>query len=132
MIDPSFERPSTASLLGDALSQTARLVGAEIQLVRVEISDKIAVAIKAIVGIVVAAIFLIVAMIFLLQGLVALVVSYGLAISVANFAVGGAIAVLAAIAIVVALRSLSASNLKPNRSIRQIHEDAELVKGGAQ
>ncbi|WP_158808816.1 phage holin family protein [Beijerinckia sp. L45] len=129
MSDTDMARPSTASLLGEALSQTSRLVAAEIQLVRIEISDKISIAIKAIVGIVVAAVFLIVAMIFLLQGVVALLVGFGLAVSVANFAVGGGIAVLAAIAIVVALRSLSASKLKPSRTIRQMQENSELVKG---
>ena len=129
MIDTDMARPSTASLLGEALSQTSRLVGAEIQLVRVEISDKLSIAVKAVVAIVVAAVFLIVAMIFLLQGVVALLVGFGLAMSTANFAVGGAIAVLAAIAIFVALRSLSPSKLKPSRTIRQMHENTDLMKG---
>ena len=130
MIDMDTARPSTASLLGEALSQTSRLVGAEIQLVRVEIGEKVSIAVKAIVGIVVAAVFLIVAMIFLLQGVVALLVGFGLAVSTANFAVGAAIAVLAAIAIFVALRSLSVSKLKPNRTLRQIHENSDLMKAG--
>src|ERR1700709_397252 len=83
MIDMDTARPSTASLLGEALSQTSRLVGAEIQLVRLEISDKLSIALKAIIGIVIAAVFLIVAMIFLLQGVVALLVGFGLAVSTA-------------------------------------------------
>lgn len=130
MIDMEPTRPSTASLLGEALSQTSRLVGAEIQLLRVETSDKLSIAIKAIVGIVVAAVFLIVAMIFLLQGVVALLVGFGLTVSTANFAVGAAIAVLAAFAIFIALRSLSPAKLKPNRTIRQMQENTELMKGG--
>jgi hypothetical protein len=130
MSDTDTPRPSTASLLGEALSHTSRLVGAEIQLLRVEISDKLSTAVKAVVGMVVAAVFLIAAMIFLLQGLVALLVGFGLAVSTANFAVGGAIAVIAAIAIVVALRSLSPAKLTPSRTLRQMHENTELVKGG--
>ena len=130
MIDTDTARPSTASLLGEALSQTSRLVAAEIQLVRIEITDKLSTAVKAVVGIVIAAVFMIVAMIFLLQGVVALLVAFGLAVSTANFAVGGAIAVLAAVAIFIALRSLSSSKLKPSRTLRQMHENTELMKGG--
>ena len=130
MIETGAARSSTASLLGEALSQTSRLVAAEIQLVRIEMSEKISTAVKAVVAIVVAAIFLLVAMIFLLSGLVALLVSFGLSTSNANFAVGGGIAVVALIAIFAASRSLSASKLKPGRSLRQIGENTALVKEG--
>ncbi len=130
MIETGASRSSTASLLGEALSQTSRLVAAELQLVRIEMSEKIATAVKAVVAIVVAAIFLLVAMIFLLSGLVALLIRLGLSPSNANFAVGGGIALVALVAIFAASRSLSASRLKPGRSIRQIGEDATLVKDG--
>lgn len=130
MIETGAARSSTTSLLGEALSQTSRLVVAEIQLVRVEMSEKIATAVKAVVALVVAAIFLLVAMIFLLSGLVALLIGFGLSASNANFAVGGAIAVIAIVAILVAARGLSASRLKPGRSLRQMGESAALVKEG--
>lgn len=131
MIDTGGARSSTASLLGEALSQTSRLVAAEIQLVRLEMSEKISTAVKAVVAIVVAAIFLLVAMIFLLSGLVALLVGFGLTVAEANFAVGGVIAIIALIALFVASRSLSTSKLKPGRSLRQIGESTAMVKESA-
>ena len=129
MTDTDMARPSTASLLGEALSQTSRLIGAEIQLVRIEMSDKLSTAMKAIVGLVVAAVFLIVAMIFLLQGVVALLIGLGLGVSTANFAVGGVIAVVAIVAILLAMRNLAASKLRPTRTLRQMHENSEMMKG---
>ncbi len=131
MIETGAPRSSTAGLLGEALSQTSRLVAAEIQLVRIELSEKISTAVKAVLAIVVAAIFLLIALIFLLSGLVALLIQFGLSASSANFAIGGGIAVVALIAIFAASRSLSASKLKPGRSIRQIGENAAIVREGA-
>ena len=131
MIETGATRSSTASLLGEALSQTSRLVAAEVQLARLEMSEKISTAVKAVIAIVVAAIFLLVAMIFLLSGLVALLVHLGLSGSNANFAVGGAIAVVAIIAIIAASRSLSASKLKPGRSMRQMSENTAMMKESA-
>jgi hypothetical protein len=129
MGDWKISRPSTASLIGDALAKTSQLIGSELHLVQVEISEKITEEITAVVSMIVAAIFLIVALIFLLQGLVAVLVQAGLAASTANFAVGGGIAVVALITILIAARSLSASKLVPSRSLRQAHQSAELVRG---
>lgn len=128
MIEIETERPSTTALLGEALAKTSRLIGSEIQLARIEVSEKISTAIKAVVALVFAAVFLIVALIFLLQGVVALIVGFGLAASTANFIVGCAIAIVAALAIVLALRSLSPAHLRPERSLRQLHEDAAVMK----
>ena len=132
MIDLDPGRPSTAGLLSDALNKISHLIGSELQLVGIEIGEKITVAVAAIVAMVVAAVFLIVALVFLLQGVVAALVTAGLSVALADFAVGAAVAVLALITIVVALRRVSASKLVPSRSLRQARETADLVKGPAQ
>ena len=130
MIESAPPRPSTAALFADALAKTSQLIGSEMRLVQIELSEKIATAIRAVVAIIAAAVFLIVALIFLLQGLVAVLVEHGLSASLSSFAVGGAIAVVALVAIVVASRSLSASNMRPAKSLRQLHENTTLMKDG--
>ena len=130
MTEPTDLRPSTTSLIGDAITQATGLFSAELQLVRLEATEKLVGALMALVAIVVAAVFMIVALIFLLQGLVGLIVAfthwpvYG-----ASFAVGGGIAIVAIIAILVALRGLSAAHLKPARTLRQVQRSTEIAKG---
>ncbi len=123
------DRPSTPSLIGDAIRQATALFSAEIQLVRLEATEKIVVVMVAIVSLIVAAVFIIVALIFLLQGLVEFLVHLGWAPFVASLAVGGGIAVVAIIAMLVAIRSLSATRLKPARALRQVRDTTDLVKG---
>ena len=130
MTDSPDDRPSTASLIGDAISQATSLVSTELHLVRLEATEKLIGALMAVVGIIFAAVFMMVALIFLLQGLVELLVAvthwpaFG-----ASFAVGGGIAVVAIIAIIVALRGLSAAKLSPTRTMRQVQHSTDAVKG---
>ena len=126
--DPS-ERPSTPSLIGDAIRQATSLVAAEVALVRLEAGEKLTSALASIVSLVVAAVFIIVALIFLLQVLVQFLVFKGLAPFLASVAVGGAIAIVALIAVVVAARNLSLARLKPARTLRQVETARDLVKG---
>ena len=125
------ERPSTPSLIGDAIRQATQLFTTEISLVRLEATEKLTLALASVVSLVVAAVFIIVALIFLLQGLVELLIAKGLAAFVASFAVGGGIALLALIAIAVAARNLSLTRLKPTRTLGQVEIARDLVKGRA-
>ena len=130
MIDRSDDRPSTASLIGDAIGQATGLVGAELQLVRLEAAEKLVDALMAVVAIVVAAVFMMVALIFVLQGLVELLTSIThWPTYEASFAVGGCIALVAIIAIIAAVRNLSAAKLSPARTIRQVQNSAAAFKG---
>ena len=124
-----LDRPSTPGLIGDAIKQTSALLSAEIQLMRLEATEKVVAALIAVVSLVVAAVFIIVALIFLLQGLVELLVHFHWAPFAASFAVGGGIAVLALIAAFVATRRLTAARLKPARAIRQVRDTSDMVKG---
>ena len=130
MIDRPDDRPSTASLIGDAISQASSLVSTELQLVRLEATEKLVGALMAVVSIIVAAVFMMVALIFLLQGLVELLVSVThWPPFEASFAVGGGIAFVAIIAILVAVRGLSAAKLAPTRTLRQVQQSTDAVKG---
>lgn len=130
MTEIETERPSTPGLIADAIKQTMALFSAEVSLVRLEATEKLVIALTAIVGIVVAAVFMIVALIFLLQGLVELLVQlFGWPIFAASFAVGGGILVIAVIAALVAARRLSAAKLKPERTLRAVKGTTDFAKG---
>ena len=118
-----IDRPSTPALIGDAIKQATDLVTAELQLARLEVTEKILKAVLSVAGIVGAGVFILVALIFLLQGLVELLVQLAhWPAFAASFAVGGAIAIVALLAILLAARNLSASRLMPNRTIRQVRQ----------
>ena len=126
--DP-IDRPSTPSLIGDAIRQATALVATEVALVRLEAGEKLTLALASIVSLFAAAVFIIVALIFLLQGLVEFLVAKGLAPFVASGAVGAGIAFVALIAVIVAARNLRMSRLKPTRTLRQVETARDLVKG---
>jgi len=128
MLNDATGRPSTPSLVADALAQLGRLVETEIRLVKTELSEKISDAVRAVVMLVVSAVLLIAALIFLLQGVVDLLVYFGMQPFVAAFAVGIVLAIIAGIVVWIALRALSADRLKPKRAMSQISQDAHVIK----
>ena len=121
-------RPSTSSLIADAMAQMARLVESEIRLVRTEISEKVSAAVKAVAVIAVSAVVLLAAVALLLIGVVHLLIFFGLQPFAAYFVVGGGAAVIGGIAVFLAVRQLSPSGLTPRRSINQLGKDAKAIK----
>ena len=121
-------RPSTPSLFADALSQMTTLFETEIRLVRTEISEKISTALRAVIVLLVAAVLLLVGLFIILFGVVQLVIYFGVIYWLAYFIVGGAFAVIGAIALYIGLNRLSADNLMPKRTIKQLGKDADVVK----
>ena len=128
MSNEAASRPSTPALFADALSQMTTLFQTELRLVRTEIGEKISSAVSAIVMILVAAVFLLVALFLILIGGVELIISFGFQSWAAYFMVGAGIALIGVVALLLALRNLSADRLKPSRSISQFGKDAEIVK----
>lgn len=128
MINETTGRASTASLFADALTHLSRLVETEIRLVKTEIGEKISMAVKAVATLIVAAVLLIAALILILQGVVEVLIYFGLQPFLASFIVGALVAIAGGLAIWIALRSLSVENLKPNRAINQIGKDALVIK----
>lgn len=129
MTDDTSNHPSTPRLIADAIRQTTELVSTELALVRLEAGEKLTLALASIVSLVVAAIFIIVALIFLLEGLVDFLVTLGLPDWGASLAVGGGIAFVALVAVLIAVRNLRLSRLKPSRTLRQV-ESARAAVGG--
>lgn len=121
-------RQPTLGLIGDVFAQVTGLFHTEIQLLRTELNEKIALIVRSIVLLVVAAVFLLAALFLLLQALVAWLVMLGLVPPVAALAVGGGILVIGAIAAAVAARALSVKTLAPRRSLDQLSRDGRAIK----
>lgn len=121
-------RPSTPSLVADAISHLGRLIETEIRLVKTEMSEKIAAAVRAVVILVASAILLVAALFLILQGVVDLLVYLGMQPYAAAFLVGIVIALIGGIAIWIALRSLTADQMAPKRTFNQLGKDAIVIK----
>ena len=118
---------STPTLIGDAVQQATTLISAELQLVRLEATEKLTIGLVSVVSIVVAGVVGLVALLFLLAG-VALAIALVLPTYVACFIVGGIIALVALVTAVLAARNLSAAKLKPTRTMKQVQSATDLVR----
>jgi uncharacterized membrane protein YqjE len=128
MINDATGRQSTPSLMADAFAHLSRLLETEIRLVRKELSEKITEAVRAVAILAVSAVLLLTALIIILQGIVELLVYFGMQPFAASFTVGIVIAIVGAIAIFIAMRSLKGSNLAPSRTVDQLGKDVHVLK----
>ena len=128
MTDNPTNRASTPSLFAEALSQMTTLFETEIRLVRSEIGEKIAQAVRSIGVLVASAVLLVAALILLLEGIVQLLITFGWSAYAANFLVGVVIALVGGIAVAMAMKGLSAESLAPSRTMTQLGKDAHLAK----
>lgn len=122
------ESKSTGALLGEVVRHLTRLLRGEIALARAEIDEKLRAAAMGVVLVVVAAVIALSALNVLSAALVAALVEQGLPPGWAALAVA---ALLALIALIFALRGLSAlkpSNLAPRRTASNVRRDAETLK----
>lgn len=121
------ETRSLPQLLGDLSSDLTGLLRKESELVRAEVSEKLAQLVKASGEMAAGAICLMVALLILLQAVVialAKVVGAGWA----SLIVGAALAVLGFILVRAGAKSAAARQLAPERSLRQVEKDAQLAK----
>ncbi|MDX7953347.1 phage holin family protein [Lichenihabitans sp. Uapishka_5] len=121
-------RPSTSSLVADAMAQMARLVETEIRLVRTELGEKVTAAVKAVAIIAAAAVLMLTSIVLLLIGCVHLLIYFGLQAFVAYFAVAILFLIIGGVSVYFAISHLTASGLVPKRSLRQIGKDARAIK----
>lgn len=121
------DQQSTATLIGDAVQHATTLVSAELQLVRLEAAEKLTLVLASVVSIVIAGVVGLIALLFLLAGVV-LAIALVLPTYIACFIVGGVMVLLALITIVVAARNLSATKLKPARTLKQVQSATDLVR----
>ena len=122
-----IDNRSTPTLIGEAVQHATTLVSAELQLVRLEATEKVTLALVSVVSIVVAGVVGLLALLFLLAGVVLAIAKF-LPLFVACFIVGGVIAFVALITIAVAARNLSATKLAPTRTLKQVQAATDLVR----
>lgn len=128
MTDKSDLRAITA-LMGDALSQFAKLFQNEVDLAKAELGEKaqqVGIAVGFLAG---AAVLVIPALIMLLFAMAAALINGGWSQPVAYLVTGVAAAVLAGILAMVGMQRLKPENLKPEETIRQLDRDKATVKG---
>jgi hypothetical protein len=116
-----------ADLSQDILRDIATLITTEFQLLRTEISEKLAVTGIAAALIATGALLLLATIVLLLQAAVAGLVAYGFSPAVATLLVAVATLLVGAALVWFGLSRLRAENLAPSKTIRQFEKDAAIV-----
>ncbi|KQW67004.1 hypothetical protein ASE17_19710 [Phenylobacterium sp. Root77] len=122
-----LETRTLPQLIGDLSSDLTGLLRKESELVRAEVSEKLAQLLKASSEIAAGAICLMVALLILLQAVVialAKVVGAGWA----SLIVGVVVALVGVMLVRAGAKAASPSQLTPERSLRQVEKDAQLAK----
>jgi hypothetical protein len=125
------ETRSLVALFSDLFRETSTLVHQEAQLAKAEVSEKVSEAGKGIAAIAIGGAIIFAGFIVLL-----IAASNGLAMMLpeehanwlAPLIVGLAVIVLGFIALAMGKHELSASNLRPSRTLESLRRDSELVK----
>lgn len=116
---------STPELFGNVVTLVTDLFRTEVKLARAEIGEKASQAISAVIIAVVGAILLLSALVLLLSAAVDWIVTLGFARYLAGLMVGGGVAVLGLIFVLVAVNRLKPANLAPRRTLRQFTLSSE-------
>jgi hypothetical protein len=119
---------SLTSLISDLAQQAGALVRTEAQLLRTEISEKMESLGISAVEILAGAICVMAALIILLQALVIAITKAGLGAGWSSLLVGGVVAILGIILMLNGRSGLTAGNLTPDRTKRQLEDDARILK----
>ena len=116
-------------LLGDALSQFAKLFQNEVDLAKAELGEKVQ-QIGGAVGLIAAgAVLVIPAIVMALLALSAALIAGGWSQSVSYLISAMVAAVLAGILFAVGMNRLDARHLTPRETLRQLEKDKDTVKG---
>jgi hypothetical protein len=116
-----------ADLSQDILRDIGTLITTEFQLLRTEISEKLALTGLAAALIATGALLLLATIVLLLQAAIAGLVAYGLSPAVATLLVAAATLLVGAALVWFGLSRLKAENLAPTKTIRQFQKDATIV-----
>lgn len=114
-------------LVGDALTDGVELARKEFALFRAEMASNVTGVAKGVAMFGAAAVFAVASLIWLTQALV-----YGLEVVIHSrwisaLIVGGALALIAGVLIVVGKNMVSASALAPDRTVRSLKRDSEVL-----
>jgi uncharacterized membrane protein YqjE len=120
------EDRSIGALLSDLANGMSTLVRQELRLAQAEGSEKMSKAMTGLIAIIAGLLVAICALLVLLQALVIALANY-MPPSVASLVVGIVVALIAFIMIWQGQRSLSAERLAPERTIRSLRRDSQVV-----
>ncbi len=118
--------PSVKSLLVDLVNNVGRLVRQEVQLVQVETSEKASQALEGIFAIIGGLFVAFAALLILLQALVVGLANF-MEPWLASLIVGVVVAIIAFVLIKYGQSSLKPENLAPDRTLRVMREQKEMV-----
>jgi hypothetical protein len=125
--DRTDQRP-VGGLLTDLVSQVNALFRTEISLLRSEMKDSIHSLSGALVSVAVGAALLLAAVMVLVQAVVAAMVEAGMSVWLASGIVGLVLAVIGGLLLKRGRDEMSASEMAPGRTARQVEKDVALVK----
>lgn len=125
--DRTDSRP-VSGLLSDLVQQMTSLFRTEISLLKVETKDNFRAMAAALITVVIGAAFVLAALIVLVQAVVAGLVSAGLSVWAASLIVGLVLAVVGGVMVKKGADNLSPVELTPDRTVRQMEKDVNLVK----
>ena len=117
-----------SSLLGDALSQFAKLFQNEVDLAKAELGEKVQQVGGAVGFFAAGAILVIPALVMALFALSAALIAAGWSQPIAYLASAVVAAVLAGLLFAVGINRLDARNLAPRETMRQLEKDKDTVK----
>jgi Putative Actinobacterial Holin-X, holin superfamily III len=128
----SRRRPMRASdkgvvdIAGDALKEIAVLLQTELQLLRVELAEKLTLTALSVALIGAGAVFLMATIVLLLQATVTGLVAYGFSWPIATLMVATATLVIGAGLIWLGINRLSLARLAPSKTLDQLQKDLSI------
>jgi len=128
MADMTSDPRSFVRLLADAADQFSRLLRSEIKVVRAELAEKVTEAATGVGALVLAAVLLLPTLVLLLLALASWFIELGLRASLAYLAAAGAGLIVSGALALFGKSRLSADNLKPRQSAREIAHDKDALK----
>lgn len=127
----SIRRP-IPEIFSDLIASLTTLIRKEGLLARTEISEKMGRALTGLALIVAGAVLLIPSLVILLQAAIAALVQGGMTPAIASLIVGAVTLVLGLILAVVGWNWVRPASLVPNKTIDQLHRDAEVARQAAE
>jgi uncharacterized membrane protein YqjE len=128
MLSQPLRRPGVVTLATAAFSQTADLLQTEFRLAKAELAEKLTALRAGLIMILIGAIFLIAALGMILQALVSILITAGVAPSVAILLVAGAAAVIGLVLFLMGQNRLNSAELSPDRTLNSLSRDSRMVK----
>lgn len=117
---------SIRTLVGDLIEQMQRLIRQELRLAQAEAGEKVSQGQRGLISIVVGTMFAFAALLILLQALV-LAVSNAMPAWLASIVVGIVVAIIGFALVRQGQSNLKATHLVPERTLRSMRDDKEMV-----